>query len=402
MTPTPEIHGTVAPGFEAVRDEFIRNFTERGEIGAACAVYHHGRPVVDLWGGYRDAATRAPWAADTLVLVFSTTKGMASMALAHAHARGLFDYDDPVARHWPEFARHGKEHITIRQLLSHQAGLCAIDAPLDLAALADPDRVAAAIAAQRPAWEPGQRHGYHGLSLGWYEAELLRRVDPQRRTIGRYFHDAVAAPLALAFYIGLPPAVPRARVATLKAFKTWQMLLNLDKMPRAFVLNMFRPRSLTGRTFGNPRVLGETWRYNDPALQALEIPAANGIGEVRAIARAYGELATGGAALGLTPATLAALTEPAELPTDGPFDEVLRMNTAYGLGYLKPSADIHFGSSYRAFGTPGAGGSFGFADPDAGLGFAYAPNRLGFWLPFDPREVALRAAVYGCLGLAQV
>ena len=153
------------------------------------------------------------------------------MAVAHGHSRGLLDYDDRVAQYWPEFRENGKEDVTVRQLLSHQAGLCAIDEPLDLDALADPDRVANAVAKQRPAWKPGTSHGYHGITLGWYESELLRRVDPQKRTIGRYFQDEIAKPLGIEFHIGLPEDFPRHRVAVLDAWAPWQMLFHLDKMP---------------------------------------------------------------------------------------------------------------------------------------------------------------------------
>ncbi len=396
-----QIHGTVARGFEKVRDAFIENFEKRNELGAACAIYHNGEKVVDLWGGVRDKQTDAPWEEDTLILVFSTTKGIASLAVAHAHSRGLFAYDDLVAQHWPEFAVNGKAAITIRQLLSHKAGLSAIDEPLDLAALGDPDRVAAAIGKQKPAWTPGEKHGYHALTLGWYEGELLRRVDPQGRTIGRYFQDEVAQPLGLEFYIGLPADIPRERIAVLDAYAPWRMLFNIHKMPFAFVRNFLNPRSITARSFSNPKVLGLPKRYNDRAMQSIELPASNGIGQVRSIAKAYSEFATGGERLQIRQETLDALTEPAATPTDGSLDAVMRINTAYSLGYMKPSADIRFGSSQRAFGTPGAGGSFGFADPDAKVGFAYAMNRMGFYLVDDPREAALRRAFYDCLGISQ-
>lgn len=199
---TPPIDGDVDEGFGAVRDEFVRNFTERREIGAACAVYLGGRKVVDLWGGVRDAATSEPWQQDTMVLVFSTTKGMAASAMAVAHSPGLFQLDDPVAKHWPEFAQNGKSEITIRQLLSHQAGLCAPDVQLTPQLLADGDALGDLLARQEVRWTPGDRHGYHYLTLGLYESQLLRRVDPDRRPLGSYFQSEVAQPLGVDFYIG--------------------------------------------------------------------------------------------------------------------------------------------------------------------------------------------------------
>src|SRR5262245_12632421 len=185
------VHGTVAPGFELVREVFSNNFRHRGEIGAACAVYLRGEKVVDLWGGQRDHETGAPWEEDTMVMVFSTTKGMSALALAVAHSRGLFQYDEPVATYSPESPQHGKGAITVRQLLAHQAGLCVVDQMFDAAKLADLDRVAISLAAQRPAWEPGAKHGYHGITLGWYEGELIRRVDPRKRSLGQFFRDEV-------------------------------------------------------------------------------------------------------------------------------------------------------------------------------------------------------------------
>ena len=397
--PADALHGDVDEGYGPVADAFRRNFAERREIGAACAVYRDGRKVVDLWGGYRDGVTRAPWEQDTLVPMFSTTKGVASMAVAVAHSRGLLHYDAPVADYWPEFAAAGKERVTVRQLLSHQAGLCAIDTPLGLPDLTDLDRVATVVAAQAPAWEPGTRHGYHGITLGWYEGELVRRVDPQRRTLGRFFADEVAAPLGLDFFIGLPDDVPPKRVARIHGYTPPEMLLHLHELPPRFVLGFLNPRSITYRTFGNPRITGLVNEYNRRELQRAEIPAANGIGTPRAVARAYGEFATGGAALGLTPDTLDALRRPAVAPSGGRMDLVLHIETVFSLGYVKPFPRFTFGSSADlAFGTPGAGGSFGFADPDLRLGFAYAMNRTGFRLYDDPRELGLRAAVYRCLG----
>lgn len=394
MSTPPNIHGTVAPGFESVETAFRENFEHRKELGAACAVYHHGKKVVDLWGGIRDHRVGLPWEEDTLILVFSTTKGMASMCMALAHSRGLLEFDTAVAEYWPEFAQAGKEAITVRQLISHQAGLCAIDEPLDLEKLADPDIVAAALAKQKPLWEPGQAHGYHGLTLGWYEGELIRRADPQHRTIGQFFQEEIAQPLGLEFYIGLPDEVPASRVAHIKGYKPWKMLFNLNKMPWPFVRNMLNPKSITARSFANPKVLGIIPKYNEREMQRIELPAANGIGQVRSIAKAYGAFATGGKELGITAETMKELMEPAATPPEGMLDKVLQIPTTFSLGYCKPSSAMQFGSSNKAFGTPGAGGSFGFADPGEGLGFAYAMNRSGFYLIDDPREVALRDAVY--------
>ena len=393
--PVP-LHGAVAPGFEPVGEAFARNFAERGEVGAACAVWRRGEKVVDLWGGLRDRVSRAPWEEDTLVLVFSTTKGLSAMAMAVAHARGLFDLDERVADYWPEFAQAGKESVTVRQLMAHQAGLCAVDEPITAATLADLDAVGAIVARQRLAWEPGARHGYHALTLGFYEGELLRRVDPAHRSLGRFFHEEVAARLGIEFHIGLPAGIPETRLATVEMFRPLSLLRDLDRDSWRFLLALLRPGSLTARAFGNPKVRRPE-DFAAPAFRGVEIPAVGGYGVVRDIARAYGVLATGGAELGLGPRTLEELRTPARPPSLGTRDAVLLVDTRYAFGYLKPSPAFRFGRGEGAFGTMGAGGSFAFADPEAGVGFAYAMNRMGFHVWSDPRERALREALYRCL-----
>jgi len=215
MTTTVRIEGLVAPGFEEVRAEFERNFAKRGEIGAAVAAYWRGEKVVDLWGGRRTPNGDAPWNEDTMVVVMSTTKGLAAMTLAVANARGCLDYDAPVARYWPEFAQNGKAAITVRQLLGHEAGLVLLDEPLPIEKLHDLDEVAHVLARQKPAWPPGTRHGYHTLTIGLYMQELVRRVDPAKRSLGRIFHEEIAVPLGLEFYIGRPCEIPEERLAQL-------------------------------------------------------------------------------------------------------------------------------------------------------------------------------------------
>jgi CubicO group peptidase (beta-lactamase class C family) len=389
------VDGHVAPGFGAVADEFRRNFELRGELGAACAVYHAGEKVVDLWGGHRDLVRRHPWEEDTLVLVYSTSKGLSAVTMALARDRGLFEYDEPVSLYWPEFAQNGKADITVRELLAHEAGL--IRCRLDPHLLADHDAVAKLAASQRPAWKPGTRHGYHALSIGFYESALLRAVDPQRRSLGRYFRDEIADPLGIEFHFGLPDDVPASRIADIRGYRILAPLLHMGTMPPAMLMGFARPRSLTARAFcvGQLRSPGD---LNRPDLRALEIPAGAGVGEVRGIARVYGELAVGGGALGIGERTLTQLMAPATQPSGGSIDLVLRVECAFSLGLLKPSPLFQFGSSERAFGHTGAGGSFGCADPDTELGFAYAPNRLGFHLRDDPREKPLRDAAFRAIG----
>jgi CubicO group peptidase (beta-lactamase class C family) len=368
---TLPIHGTIAPGFEAVQAEFVRNFTRRGEVGAACIIYHQDHKVVDLWGGYRDEQTHAPWEEDTMVIVYSTTEGIVALTMALAHLRGLFDYDVPVAMYWPEFAQQGKEQITVRQLLSHQVGLSVIDEPVTVNLMADPDALAAILARQKPVWEPGKRQGYHVFSLGWYASELLRRVDPQHRTLGQFFQDEQAKPLDLEFYIGVPASVSTSRIATPMEEGGFQRVFMI---PPELLLSMLNPGSITMRTLRNPKV-NSNLVFNSPEYRAVEFPSAGGIGQASSIARAYSVFANGGHELGLTSETLATLKAPALSPADGRKDLVLHTNISFSVGFLKPFSGFRFGSNEKAFGTAGSGGSFGFADPDAQVGYAYVMNK---------------------------
>jgi len=391
------IGGTVAPQFDEVRYEFERNFLERGEHGAACAIYHRGQKVVDLWGGQRCGLNSLPWTEHTLSLVFSVSKGMAAAAMAVAHSHGLFELDQRVAHYWPEFHQQGKSDITVRQLLAHQSGLIGFDRPVTVQELADHNALAEILARQTPAWPPGMRHGYHTLTLGWYQGELIRRIDPQGRSLGAFFRDEVAAPLQAEFYIGLPRHIGEERLARTKGFHRLALLLHLGDLPFGMVLSGIWPQSLVSRSIG-------TLRIQNPAdignldLRGVEIPSANGIGEARAVARIYGCLATGGSELGITPRTWQELIAPATPPQLGSRDAILKMDTRYSFGFSRPSRAMRFGSGPTAFGCPGAGGSFGMADPDQQLGFAYVTNKMGFRIFDDVREKSVRDACYRCLG----
>jgi CubicO group peptidase (beta-lactamase class C family) len=315
--------------------------------------------------------------------------------MAHAHAQGLFAYDDPVVAHWPAFGQHGKEEVTIRELLAHQAGVAAIEQTLTPECIADREGLMAQLAAKAPDWTPGTRHGYHAWSLGWYESELLRRTDTKGRTLGRYFAEEIAAPLDLEFHIGLPPHVEDARVAAIQGFHPIQMATSLGQFPWRMVVALANPWSVTTRAL-SPFKMRTPADLNDPTFRAQEIPGGGGIGQVRDLAKLYGLLASDPSAVGLDATTHAALTAPPDPPTGGRHDVVLKTDTAYSLGYWKPFDGFAFGPP-QAFGAPGAGGAFAFADPARALGFAYAPNRMGTALWSDPREVALREAVLRCI-----
>jgi CubicO group peptidase (beta-lactamase class C family) len=385
--------GDVDEGYGKVADTFKRNFSNGQEIGAAVAVYRDGRKVVDLWDGYRNGRTQEPWQQDTIVNVFSTTKGVAALTVAVAASRGLIDYDAKVADYWPEFAQGGKGDVTVRQLLSHQAGLVAIKPPLTLAEIADPEKMSAKIAGQVPAWAPGTRYGYHAATLGWYQSALIRRVDPKGRTLGRFFAEEIAGPLGLHFFIGLD-ADKRDRVARLLAITRGEMLRHLHTMPPLFVAGLFNPKSLTGRAFVVAEGVKEAGAFNRDDVRKVEMPSVNGTGTAAAIADLYGDAATGGAGLGLSATVRDALQAPAVTPTGGSRDKVMHIDTSFSLGFGKPTPTYVFGSSGKAFGWNGLGGSFGFADPDTGIGFGYVMNKLGYHAHSDPRELALRQALF--------
>jgi CubicO group peptidase (beta-lactamase class C family) len=388
-TPTRTIvHGYVSPGFEPVRSAFADNFVRRQELGGACCVYDRGEKVVDLWGGIRNERTGEPWDRDTMVVVHSSTKGLAAMTLALAHSRRWLDYDAPVCQYWPEFAQQGKEHITVRQLLAHQAGLFELDVPVERTLVADLDRLAIVLARQKPAWEPGTRQGYHGITLGFYEGELLRRIDPQHRSLGVFFQEEIATPLGLDVYIRLPESIPNSRLATLSRPGLWNMLSGFG--PR-FMLQAMNPHSKMTRTLrGSELPIDPEHIY----ARNLEVPSGGAVGTARAIARPYSVFATGGQELGLRPETLELLAAPATPPTFGFLDECLRGEVQFSFGFMKPTALWPFGSTAASFGSPGAGGSLGFADPAAGIGYAYVTSRMGTTLTGDPRDVALREALH--------
>ena len=391
------VQGQVSSGFEPVREAFEENFTRRHELGGACCVYRDGEKVVDLWGGIRNKETGEPWEADTMVVVNSATKGLAAMTLALAHSRGLLDYDERVCVYWPEFAQNWKEAITVRQLLAHQAGLFAIDEPVDVATVADLDRLADVLARQKPVWEPGTRQAYHALSLGFYEGELLRRIDPQHRSLGRFFHEEIATPLGLDFYIRLPQSIPNTRLATLATPSAIAMLFGF---PPKFLIAAFNHRSNIYRALvvnpGSEIVHDAAHVY----LRDVEVPSGGGVGTARAIAGAYDAFAAPGGKLDLRAGTVSALAAPPVPPTRGFYDECLKGEVRFALGFMKPSLTWPFGGE-TSFGSPGAGGSLGFADPDAGIGYGYVTSKMGTALTGDPRDIALRYALYGCIGGAQ-
>ena len=386
-TSHPLIEGHVSRGFEAVRDVFAENFTRRHELGGACCAYYKGEKVVDLWGGIRNKTTGDPWDANTMVIMYSATKGLAAMVMAMAHSRGWLDYEARVASYWPEFAQNGKEEITVRQLLAHQAGLFALDERIPRTVVADPDRLAAVLARQRPAWEPGARQAYHGITLGYYQSELIRRIDPSRRTLGQFFQDEIATPLGLDLYIRLPRTIPNSRLATMAPLTFMQWVTGFDMR---FLIEIMNKRSKIVRALqGSDFPLDELHVY----ARDFEVPSGSGVGTARSLAQAYSVFATGGHELNLRKDTLDLLAAPAVPSRHGFYDECMKSEARFSLGFMKPGATIPFGSP-ASFGSPGAGGAMGFADPTFKVGYGYVTSHGGTTLSGDPRDVALRNEIY--------
>ena len=404
MDESVNIEGTVAPGFEGVREAFARNFTQHGEVGAGFSLVHDGTTVVDLWGGVADVATLSPYTEDTLQLVFSTTKGATAILANRLAQRGELDVDAPASEYWPEFAQAGKDEIPVRWLLCHKAGLPFVDRDLGLGECLAWEPPVKALAAMTPIWEPGTAHGYHAVTYGWLVGEVLRRVSG--RSVGQLFADEVAGPLGLEFWIGLPED-QQARVAPLTNTGLNRQAPGMAaEAPGGEAQGMIEqleallgPGSLLIKALGGTSSLALAGNgvFNKPEVRAAELPAANGVTNARSLARMYAAVigAVDGAGPLLTPEQVTAATT---TQTSGS-DQVLMMETTFGLGFMTSSEFSPYGGP-RSFGHAGAGGSVGFADPENGLGFGYVMNRMMTNLSGDPRTRGLVAAVYDAIGVS--
>jgi len=396
LQPQPElaIHGTVKEGFERIKEQFSHNFEHHKEIGASLAIYWRGEKIVDLWGGSADPndPTRL-WKEHTLCPAFSTTKGMVATACAVAHSRGYLSYEDRVAKYWPEFAQQGKEEITVKQLLNHQAGLVVPDRTLDHAILADHSQLAEILAAQKPAWTPGEHHGYHTATMGLYASEVLSRADPHHRTLGKFFQDEVAQPLGVEFYIGIPPSLSSDRIAQMKLVNPLGAIFHLFNLPPSLRFPALNPGSMFIRSMA----VTPNFNPNQRKWLEVELGSGNGVGEARAVARIYSDLVNGGKGLGLKQETLDTLFGPPEPPTKGLKDMVMEFDTSYHLGYILLGATGRPSFSKACIGTPGAGGSVGFADLEDQIGFCYLMNKMGYHADDDPRAERLIMTLRECL-----
>jgi CubicO group peptidase (beta-lactamase class C family) len=395
------IEGTCEPRFGRVREEFERNFAERGEVGASVCVTLDGEPVVDLWGGQADPTAGRAWDRDTIGHVWSATKGATALCAHVLASRGRLDLNAPVARYWPEFAKNGKESVLVRHLLNHQAGLPAVRDPLPAGCFYDWSVMVDALAREEPFWQPGTRHGYHALTFGYLVGEVIRRVDG--RTFGAFFRDEVAGPLGLDFWLGLPEEQEGRVAPTIPAAPPGPG----DPVPSFWVAALTDPTSVQAlalaNTGGYMLLPGES---DSRAAHAAEIGAVGGITNARGLAGMYRSLALDGAPL-VDRGQLAAMGAVSSATS---VDAVLLVPSRFSLGFVKTSDNRYLPAADRegvlmseeAFGHVGMGGSHGFADPRARLSFGYTMSRQGTGLGVNERGQSLIDAVYGAIGYRRV
>ncbi|MGQ4364763.1 serine hydrolase domain-containing protein [Streptomyces sp. SAS_272] len=383
----PQVHGHCDPRFAALRTAFEENFSDRGELGAAVSVTVDGVTVADLWGGWADAARTRAWERDTLVNVWSTSKGPTALCAHILADRGLLDFDAPVAAYWPEFAAAGKERVLVRHLLSHRAGLSGLREPHSLDQLYDWELTTGRLAAMEPWWEPGTRSGYHALTYGFLVGEVVRRVSGLLP--GAFLEREVTGPLGVDFTIGLPEK-ESARAAELVH------PVAASSSEQAAVFSQLSPAAIAALT--NP--LAGAAEANSAAWRAAEIPAANGHGTARAVAALYGILACRGTYGGrriLSPEAAERVREGQGSCRDLVLGAGFAHETEIGLGLWLSGPNGSYGPNPRAFGHDGFGGSCGLADPEAGVSLGYVMNRMGPHIADDPRKTALVDALYGAL-----
>jgi len=400
QTATGAIAGQYAKRFAPLAAQFAQHFAQREEIGASLCVYHRGELVVDLWGGLADRDTGVPWTADSLIVVFSVTKGLAAMALNLAAERGKFAWDEPVARYWPAFARAGKERITVRQLFNHRAGLAAITEPLSLAQLCDPtqtDAVRAILAAQAPAWAADTQQGYHALSYGMYADAFFAMVCGE--PLGPFLHREYLDPLQADVFMGTPTEQD-ARVATLYPGSTagrvghmlWAALRGGST--ESNVARSLLSGGTAKLAFSNPASTAGMGVYNQPPVRRHCLAWASATATARGLARAYGPWSMGGVWQGqqyLEPQTIAPIVQRQGWSAR---DLVLGKPLGWAQGFLKEDDGV-FSPNRESFGHPGMGGALGWCDPKAQLSIGYTMNHCD-WRVRSPRALALCEALYRC------
>ncbi len=399
----PPIHGRCEPRFERVREIFSQSLESGQNLGASVSFVVDGEVVVDLYGGWIDKEHTRPWQADTLVNVYSTTKGMTAICAHMLADRGELDLDAPVAEYWPEFAAEGKQDVPVRWLLSHRVGLPAVRQKLTLDDMYDWHPMVEALAAERPWWEPGTQHGYHAVTYGQLVGEVVRRVDG--RSVGRFFREEVAEPLGADFHIGLDEAhdertsplygglgLPRRQASGEAGEGASQPAVQIKGPLGDFLRDMADPSTMTGGAFNNPSLAGDT--VNSRGWREAEIPAANGHGTAAAIARVYGVLARGGEQDGVQLMRPETLDRAIEVESDGPDAVLGQMPMRFGLGFMLRSDFIRLTPGPRGFGHAGAGGSLGMGDPDSKTGFGFTLNKMQMGLVGAPVAFEMLKAFY--------
>ncbi len=367
---------------------FDENFEKFGDLGAAVSVWQKGKPIADLYGGFGDAGREKPWTADTVTLVWSATKGIGSACVLHALQQRKIELNRRVAEFWPAFGQTGKDKITLEQLLSHQAGLCALDQRVDVL---DYRGVIRALETQAPLWLPGTGHGYHARTFGFLLDELMRRISGN--TLSDYWEENFAGPLQLDFWIGLPEK-ENSRVATIYAAK-----IGKPPEPAEFYRDLVTPGTLARKTFTSPYGLNVISKMNDPQIRAQPNVSFGGIGSASALAKFYSMLASGGESNGqifFSPETIEWMTTTL---SDG-VDRVFQIPTAFSAGFMKDSrgaARKIFGPCAASFGHPGAGGSHAFADPENKIAFAYVMNQMEQAVLPNEKSLRLVDAIYDLL-----
>lgn len=389
---TMTVQGKCDTKFQHVADQFERNFRERGEVGASVNVIVEGETVVDLWGGIADQDTQKQWEEDTVSIVWSSTKGATALCAHILASRGKLDLDAPVTQYWPEFGQQGKESITVKMLLNHQAGLSVISKPLEQGAFSDWDTMIHALEQEKPFWEPGTRNGYHSLTFGWLVGEVIRRVSG--KSLGQFFQDEVAKPLGLDFWIGLPEEI-EPRVAT--------MIMSNSQQDTPFNRAAIKPGSIQSFMFNSG---GFIEGINSRSAHAAEVGAASGITNARGLARMYAPLANGGSLGDVSLVDQDTLAKMSAVSSATGQDMNLLIPTRFSLGYMKSFDNRKQPTGLQdsiilsedAFGHAGMGGSMGFASPDNNMSFAYTMNKMGDGITVNERGQSLIDSTYRSLG----
>ena len=386
------ISGKCDPKFQQVAAEFERNFLERGEVGASVSITIEGETVVDLWGGTANIQSQTKWEEDTVSIVWSCTKGATALCAHILSSRGELDIEAPVIKYWPEFGKAGKENITVKMLLNHQAGLAAIRKPLPDGAYSDWDLMIRALEEETPFWEPGTRNGYHALTFGWLVGEVVRRVSG--KSLGQFFQDEVAGPLGIDFWIGLPEEI-EPRVA--------KMIMAEPQMDSPFYKAIFEPNTVQSFIFNTGGLMEH---FDSRSGHAAQIGASGGVTNARSLARMYAPLACGGVLGDIQLVNDETIHRMSSVSSATGQDANLLVPTRFSLGFMKSidnrkqpqGLQDSIILSEDAFGHAGNGGSIGFASPNEKMSFAYTMNKMGQGITVNDRGQSLIDAAYKSLG----